>query len=50
MRELTAVYQGRLKPPVAEFQERFGFVWVVATPADDYDFDSFLDPLEADLA
>jgi Rieske 2Fe-2S family protein len=30
--------------------ERFGFVWVVATPATDYDFDSFLDPIEPDLA
>ena len=30
--------------------ERFGFVWVVATAGDDYDFDSFLDPLEPDLA
>jgi len=29
--------------------ERFGFVWVVATPGDDFDFDSFLDPLEEDL-
>jgi len=32
--------------PVAE---RFGFIWVVATPAADYDFDAFLDPLEPDL-
>ena len=30
--------------------ERFGFVWVVATPGEDYDFDSFLDPIEPDLA
>jgi phenylpropionate dioxygenase-like ring-hydroxylating dioxygenase large terminal subunit len=30
--------------------ERFGFVWVVATPRRDYDFDAFLDPLEPDLA
>ncbi len=30
--------------------ERFGFVWVVATPGATYDFDSFLDPLEPDLA
>ena len=29
--------------------ERFGFVWVVATPATDYDFGTFLDPLESDL-
>lgn len=29
--------------------ERFGFVWVVATASDEYDFDSFLDPLEPDL-
>ncbi len=29
--------------------ERFGFVWVVATPRTDYDFDGFLDPLEPDL-
>ena len=29
--------------------ERFGFVWVVATPAAEYDFDAFLDPLEPDL-
>jgi phenylpropionate dioxygenase-like ring-hydroxylating dioxygenase large terminal subunit len=29
--------------------ERFGFVWVVATPHSDYDFDTFLDPLEPDL-
>lgn len=29
--------------------ERFGFVWVVATPAADYDFGTFLDPLEPDL-
>jgi Rieske 2Fe-2S family protein len=29
--------------------ERFGFVWVVATPGDSYDFDAFLDPLEPDL-
>lgn len=29
--------------------ERFGFIWVVATPARDYDFDAFLDPLEPDL-
>ncbi len=29
--------------------ERFGFVWVVATPGDEYDFGSFLDPLEEDL-
>ena len=32
--------------PVAE---RFGFVWVVATPGLEYDFDAFLDPLEPDL-
>ncbi|MBT8467947.1 MAG: aromatic ring-hydroxylating dioxygenase subunit alpha, partial [Deltaproteobacteria bacterium] len=32
--------------PVAE---RFGFIWVVATPAGEYDFDAFLDPLEPDL-
>jgi len=32
--------------PVAE---RFGFVWVVATPGVQYDFDAFLDPLEPDL-
>ncbi|MGB8331686.1 MAG: aromatic ring-hydroxylating dioxygenase subunit alpha [Polyangiales bacterium] len=30
--------------------ERFGLVWVVATPGTEYDFDSFLDPLEEDLA
>jgi phenylpropionate dioxygenase-like ring-hydroxylating dioxygenase large terminal subunit len=30
--------------------ERFGFVWVVATPGEEYDFDAFLDPLEPDLA
>jgi phenylpropionate dioxygenase-like ring-hydroxylating dioxygenase large terminal subunit len=30
--------------------ERFGFVWVVATPGTEYDFDAFLDPLEPDLA
>ena len=30
--------------------ERFGFVWIVATPGTDYDFDAFLDPLEPDLA
>lgn len=29
--------------------ERFGFVWLVATPAREYDFDAFLDPLEPDL-
>lgn len=29
--------------------ERFGFVWVVATPGADHDFDAFLDPLEPDL-
>lgn len=29
--------------------ERFGFVWVVATPSTGYDFDGFLDPLEPDL-
>ena len=29
--------------------ERFGFVWVVATPALEYDFDTFLGPLEPDL-
>ena len=29
--------------------ERFGFVWVVATPGLEYDFDAFLDPLEPDL-
>jgi phenylpropionate dioxygenase-like ring-hydroxylating dioxygenase large terminal subunit len=29
--------------------ERFGFIWVVATPAPDYDFDAFLDSLEPDL-
>ena len=29
--------------------ERFGFIWVVATPARDHDFDAFLDPLEPDL-
>lgn len=29
--------------------ERFGFVWVVATPGESYDFDSFLDPLQEDL-
>ena len=29
--------------------ERFGFIWVVATPSPDYDFDAFLDPLEPDL-
>ncbi len=29
--------------------ERFGFVWVVATPGHAYDFDSFLAPLEPDL-
>jgi Rieske 2Fe-2S family protein len=29
--------------------ERFGFVWVVATPGAEYDFDAFLDPLEPDL-
>ena len=29
--------------------ERFGFVWVVATPTADHDFDTFLDPLEPDL-
>jgi phenylpropionate dioxygenase-like ring-hydroxylating dioxygenase large terminal subunit len=29
--------------------ERFGFIWVVATPSEDYDFDAFLDPLEPDL-
>ena len=32
--------------PVAE---RFGFVWVVATPGEAYDFDAFLDPLKPDL-
>jgi len=32
--------------PVAE---RFGFIWVVATPAADYEFGAFLDPLEPDL-
>lgn len=31
-------------------EERFGFVWVVATPSDSYDFDAFLDPIEPDLA
>jgi phenylpropionate dioxygenase-like ring-hydroxylating dioxygenase large terminal subunit len=31
-------------------QERFGLIWVVATPGAQYDFDSFLDPLEDDLA
>jgi len=30
--------------------ERFGFVWVVATPSAEYDFRAFLDPLEPDLA
>ena len=30
--------------------ERFGFVWVVAKPHEEYDFDTFLDPLEPDLA
>jgi phenylpropionate dioxygenase-like ring-hydroxylating dioxygenase large terminal subunit len=30
--------------------ERFGFVWVVATPQAEYDFGAFLDPLDADLA
>lgn len=29
--------------------ERFGFVWVVATPGQSYDFDAFLDPLTPDL-
>jgi phenylpropionate dioxygenase-like ring-hydroxylating dioxygenase large terminal subunit len=29
--------------------ERFGFVWVVATPGESYDFDAFLDPLAPDL-
>ena len=29
--------------------ERFGFVWVVATPGREYDFDPYLDPLEPDL-
>lgn len=29
--------------------ERFGFVWVVATPGAGYDFDNFLDPLGPDL-
>jgi Rieske 2Fe-2S family protein len=29
--------------------ERFGFVWVVATPGETYDFDPFLDPLGPDL-
>lgn len=29
--------------------ERFGFVWVVATPGQSYDFDAFLDPLAPDL-
>ncbi len=29
--------------------ERFGFVWVVATPGREYDFDLYLDPLEPDL-
>ena len=29
--------------------ECFGFIWVVATPSLDYDFDAFLDPLEPDL-
>jgi len=32
--------------PVAE---RFGFVWIVATPGGRFDFDAFLDPLEPDL-
>ena len=30
--------------------ERFGLVWVVGTPGERFDFDSFLDPLEPDLA
>jgi phenylpropionate dioxygenase-like ring-hydroxylating dioxygenase large terminal subunit len=30
-------------------QERFGFIWVVATPGEDYDFDALLDPLQDDL-
>ena len=37
---------GLIPLPVAE---RFGFVWVVATPASDYDFEAFLAPLEPDL-
>jgi phenylpropionate dioxygenase-like ring-hydroxylating dioxygenase large terminal subunit len=32
--------------PVAE---RFGFAWVVGTPGSEYDFDSFLAPIEPDL-
>jgi Rieske 2Fe-2S family protein len=35
------------KVPVTE---RFGFIWVVGTPMESYDFDAFLDPLEPDLA
>jgi len=38
---------GLVRLPV---HERFGFVWVVATPGEAYDFDRFLDPLEGDLA
>jgi Rieske 2Fe-2S family protein len=38
---------GLISLPVTE---RFGFVWVVATPSEGYDFDTFLDPLEPDLA
>jgi phenylpropionate dioxygenase-like ring-hydroxylating dioxygenase large terminal subunit len=30
--------------------ERFGLIWVVATPGASYDFSAFLDPLEDDLA
>lgn len=30
-------------------EERFGFVWVVASPQPNYDFKAFLDPLEDDL-
>ena len=37
---------GLVSLPVAE---RFGFVWVVATPGAGYDFDAFLGPLEPDL-
>jgi phenylpropionate dioxygenase-like ring-hydroxylating dioxygenase large terminal subunit len=37
---------GLISLPVTE---RFGFVWVVATPGVEFDFDAFLDPLEPDL-
>lgn len=48
---LFSLLDKETRPLVAlPVRERFGSIWVVATPGAQQDFDSFLDPLEEDLA